>query len=174
MIETIVKLQAWSKKNFPYATPEECWWGLVEELGEYAHATLKGKQKIRGFSDPQKVTASQLDAIADAAVFAIDLCTRKGMTAAEVETAFLFARADRDVAGIDITPEGPMQSVVMRGVLHFIALDGVERYDAVTIFSGLKTLAAMHGADLAQIVDNVYETTLRHRDWVANPTGALQ
>jgi len=55
----------WQTKNFPDATIEDTIDGMLEELGELCHATLKGRQGIRGMDDQEKVLAARKDAVGD-------------------------------------------------------------------------------------------------------------
>lgn len=61
----------WAKANFPDATAEDAWLGMVEEIGELAHALLKRRQGIKGMDDDVNFKAAVLDACADAAIFCV-------------------------------------------------------------------------------------------------------
>ena len=50
--------------------------GVVEEVGELAHANLKDIQGIRG--DPDEHIARKRDAVADTLIFLLDYCTKEG------------------------------------------------------------------------------------------------
>ena len=73
---------AWSRKNFPNNTPENPFLGMVEELGELAHALLKAKQGIRGTAEQHEAAAK--DAIGDLLVYMADFCERKGWSMQEI------------------------------------------------------------------------------------------
>lgn len=60
----------WTQHNFPNAKPYQPLLGIIEEVGELAHAHLKAEQGIR---DPK--IESKVDAIADAIVFMAHYCT---------------------------------------------------------------------------------------------------
>jgi len=64
----------WSCKNFPNNEPFDPFYGMIEEIGELAHAILKKKQGIRG--TPEEHDAAIKDAIADCMIFATDYCCR--------------------------------------------------------------------------------------------------
>lgn len=97
-----VRLYRWQQRNFGIAGAEQLALGINEEVGELAeaiesaleplesvilflrikraagkicHAVLKNSQKIRGMADPEKFREVAGDAIADVAVFEIQLCT---------------------------------------------------------------------------------------------------
>jgi NTP pyrophosphatase (non-canonical NTP hydrolase) len=72
---------AWADRNFGPTTgsAEQVAFnalGVVEEVGELAHALLKQHQGIRG-SWEEHETAGQ-DAVADVVIFLANLCHRKG------------------------------------------------------------------------------------------------
>lgn len=69
--EYIKQVGTWSKKNFDYQ--DKIGLGVVEELGEYAHAELKFRQKIRGYDTMAKAEEARLDALADATIFLFNL-----------------------------------------------------------------------------------------------------
>lgn len=53
--------------------------GVVEELGELAHAHLKNEQGIRGFDDEQKTREAKEDAIGDLLVYLVNYCSKSGL-----------------------------------------------------------------------------------------------
>ncbi|MDQ3170340.1 MAG: DUF4406 domain-containing protein [Acidobacteriota bacterium] len=72
-LDRIVReMPGWQAHNFP---GRPAYWpllGMVEELGELAHAFLKAEQKIRG--TPEEHRAMKIDAVIDLFVFGIDFC----------------------------------------------------------------------------------------------------
>ena len=77
---SLSRLQAeqreWSERNFG---PHPAWHpllGVVEEVGELAHAFLKAEQGIRG--SREELEAEAKDAVADAVIFLSDFCTCAG------------------------------------------------------------------------------------------------
>lgn len=54
--------------------------GVVEEVGELCHATLKHHQGIRGFDDPAKYEEAVIDAAADIMVYLCDYAEREGFS----------------------------------------------------------------------------------------------
>ena len=69
--ETQKKLYTWKQRNFPNSGAYEQCVGLIEELGELAHAHLKGSQNIR--HTPAEIVAMKQDAIGDMVVFLLNL-----------------------------------------------------------------------------------------------------
>ena len=76
---TFGELQAqvghWSLKNFGEDPPVWKFVGMVEEVGELAHALLKKKQGIRITEDHE---AKAKDAVGDLLVYTADFCARMG------------------------------------------------------------------------------------------------
>jgi len=72
----------WSRKNFPNNTPNNPFLGMVEEVGELAHALLKADQGIRGTAAEHEEAA--MDAVGDILVFMADFCERKGWSMQEI------------------------------------------------------------------------------------------
>ncbi len=75
----------WSAYNFDAdkRTPDMMLFGIVEEVGELAHATLKHRQGIRGFDDAKFEELSK-DAAADLFVFLTGYCTARGWNLGDI------------------------------------------------------------------------------------------
>jgi NTP pyrophosphatase (non-canonical NTP hydrolase) len=61
--------KVWLGRNFPDTTADQQFLGVVEEVGELAHAILKKKQGIRDTS-----AESAKDAVADIMIFLMNYC----------------------------------------------------------------------------------------------------
>ncbi len=72
----------WGRYNFPDATSDEQFLGVVEEVGEIAHAILKGKQGIRGYSPEDEEEIK--DGIGDLIIFLLNYCDRRGWSLLEI------------------------------------------------------------------------------------------
>ena len=78
----------WSIKNFGEVPNSQIpmrissFLGIVEEIGELAHALLKWGQGIRGSEEEHRKVIE--DSIADLLVFTLDFCGRNGMNAEEL------------------------------------------------------------------------------------------
>lgn len=86
--ELQVMLAAWKNEQLPGTShPEylgtgeeigelsECVLGLMAAYGKLNHIRLKTDQKIRGYGDIDKLREETADAIADIAIFQMQLCT---------------------------------------------------------------------------------------------------
>lgn len=65
----------WALENFGDAPAWQPLLGIVEEVGELAHAHLKQAQGIRTEEDHE---ADAKDAIGDIIIYLVDYCTRRG------------------------------------------------------------------------------------------------
>lgn len=70
------RLQLWRERNFPGTDAEQQLLGVVEEVGELAHAVLKRKQGIRGTTDDHE--AAIIDAVGDIQIFLAGFCSYEG------------------------------------------------------------------------------------------------
>lgn len=71
------RLHLWRQRNFPSADAEQQLLGVVEEVGELAHAVLKRKQGIRGTT--VKHDADIEDAVGDILIFLAGFCSYEGI-----------------------------------------------------------------------------------------------
>jgi NTP pyrophosphatase (non-canonical NTP hydrolase) len=77
-----IEVADWSRRNFERQEPSDCFEGIVEEVGELAHARLKARQGIRG--TPAEHLAAEKDAIGDILIYMADYCQRRGFDLAEI------------------------------------------------------------------------------------------
>lgn len=68
---------AWTYINFPTKEPDDPLLGLVEEVGELAHAHLKQKQQIRGTWKQHQ--DAKIDAVGDIVVYLSDYCNQNNI-----------------------------------------------------------------------------------------------
>lgn len=79
----------WLRHNFPQAEPWEALMGALEELGELAHAHLKGFNHIRGLSNAVEINAKKADAIGDVVIYLTSYCNTNDLDLATcVEVAW--------------------------------------------------------------------------------------
>lgn len=68
-------LKLWKLHNFPASDDRDQLLGIVEELGELAHAILKLRQGIRG--TPAEHEAAAKDAVGDLFIFLTNFCSAR-------------------------------------------------------------------------------------------------
>ena len=73
------KLFKWQREQFGNTPLAHLALGVAEEVGELSHAILKRDQGIRGFDDKKKFEEAVADAIADTAIYSINLCSTLGI-----------------------------------------------------------------------------------------------
>jgi NTP pyrophosphatase (non-canonical NTP hydrolase) len=66
--------KAWLAKNFPNQKLHEPLLGLMEEVGELAHAHLKHDQEIRGLAEIKQAYEKKEDAIGDIVIYLASYC----------------------------------------------------------------------------------------------------
>src|SRR6187399_2240071 len=71
-LELIQAVGGWADKNFGDRRGAD--WGMIEEVGEAAHAVLKAQQKIRGFENEIIFMKHFEDAMADIIIYLCDWC----------------------------------------------------------------------------------------------------
>lgn len=67
----------WLRRNFPNDDAGRQLLGVVEEVGELAHAHLKGQQGIR--HTPAEIREMKVDAVADIVIFLTGYCVNEGI-----------------------------------------------------------------------------------------------
>ena len=77
------EIHSWSTRNFGHniniCFDTSAFLGMVEEIGEIAHAILKLSQGIRG--DQSTHVAAIKDGVADLLIFTLDFCARNNLDA---------------------------------------------------------------------------------------------
>jgi NTP pyrophosphatase (non-canonical NTP hydrolase) len=78
------ELGPWQDHNFPgwRDTPYRLLLGVTEEVGELAHAHLKGEQGIRGTAEEHEAAAR--DAVGDTIVYLTAYCEARGWNVVDV------------------------------------------------------------------------------------------
>lgn len=79
VVDSISKLQVqiayWQSENFGVVSMERQALGVAEEAGELCHSILKHLQGIRGYDDENYFRVKAGDAIADATIYLMQVCT---------------------------------------------------------------------------------------------------
>lgn len=101
-----VQHKLWLDHNFPNQQAHDALLGLVEEVGELAHAHLKAAQGIRGTLEEHRAEAS--DAIGDIVIYLASYCNSNDYDLHKcVETAWEEVRG-RDWRASPTTGKFPM------------------------------------------------------------------
>ena len=76
--ELQLQSSVWTKSNFGKHPSYQPLLGVVEEVGELAHAHLKNEQGIRGTPDEHR--AAKIDAIGDIIIYLVDYCNQEDIS----------------------------------------------------------------------------------------------
>lgn len=68
-----IEISEWANRNFKDRLPHQPLLGIIEEVGELAHAHLKTEQGIRGTVEQHKL--NKVDAVGDIFIYLADYCT---------------------------------------------------------------------------------------------------
>lgn len=78
------RLHLWRQKNFPDADAAQQFLGMVEELGELAHARLKHEQGIRDLGEIDEFEQAEQDALGDLLIYTLGYCSYRGLNLAHL------------------------------------------------------------------------------------------
>ncbi len=161
--------KAWVKKNFPNTTVYDMFEGMVEELGELAHARLKRRQGIRGTKEEHD--AEEKDAIGDIAITAIHYATLRGFDVQTCVNELLedgWVDLHKSSTGAFIALVGQMndfsKAVDIRPTLEESWLVG-------DLFLTLRSYCSRRDLDFTSILNETWDH-VKKRDWTKNPLSA--
>lgn len=157
---------AWAEKNFGELRAPEL--GIVEEIGEAAHAELKHYQRIRGFDKLETFQDAFTDSLGDAMIFLCDWC--------HIHNAYFQFSQIKMVGGKNWAVEGfpsIMQHLLQATSALFsptVGLGDVAFASQVAnrITQGLSYWACKYDFDLPLIVSATW-VSVSGRDWKSNP-----
>lgn len=169
------EVSAWSLRNFG---PQPAWQpmlGMVEELGEFFAA----RELASGHTSDSQVANFRLqmaDAIADGAIYMVNLCTTAGLEFQNIYTHL--PTAPQDLSDAQVTG-------VLAAACHAVLKEaqGIRGYDVKRRREELEVCIAMWYRwagfqvwrfgmrTVVELTRDVWEV-VRTRDWVKNPTDA--
>jgi NTP pyrophosphatase (non-canonical NTP hydrolase) len=167
--EILKKLQpeqaAWAKRNFgDRISALQGLLGVVEEVGELAHAVLKKWQGIRG--TPEEHDEAIKDACADVVIFMLDYCNMEGFELYDA-LSLHHATMQADVVG---GPHAELQRVVIAlGQLNLADLTNqAQPKHAGKVIAELQRFCDASQLDLWALVEITW-LHVKQRDWVKYP-----
>lgn len=162
--EIVEAHKVWANKNFPDMTAEDCLLGMVEEVGELAHAVLKSRQGIRNADKKEELVK---DAIADIAIFTMDFCNRSGFDF----NKFYYCNPHKPQMPLD-----KIENLMVSGLAYncgslgfdysFFDVPGIEKH-LKEILGRLRILSDAYGFYLPEIIAETWEEVSK-RDWTKN------
>jgi NTP pyrophosphatase (non-canonical NTP hydrolase) len=69
----------WVRRNFPTEQKHSPLLGIMEEVGELAHAHLKNEQNVRKAADPIVANAMKADALGDIFIYMMSYCNQNDL-----------------------------------------------------------------------------------------------
>lgn len=169
----------WVKFNFPNRHQLMPLMGIIEELGELAHAQLKGEQGIR--YTPEVVMAKKVDAIGDILVYTSDYCSALGLDLEECIMNYGFEPTREGIDRYFVPPWTPAKALTMiaRRVgeisqAYHPEMTGTDRASAHAIGGMTMMLSAycrLSNIDMLSAVETTW-SRVKQRNWIANPIDA--
>jgi len=175
------ELKEWSVHNFgplppEGELPEHPLTGLMEELGELAHAHLKQQQGIRGTASEHEAAAK--DAIGDLIIFLCDYSTRRGWDLDELSNKGV----DINVTPCKGLPDDALHRLgaVLGELCDYHVLwkhlpnDRLtfakdSRHSVSMFLANLQIYAIHRGWNAYSLGMTTWNTIVKKRDWKANP-----
>lgn len=156
--QLVAQRNPWIAHNFPDTDPAETYVGVVEELGELAHAHLKQRQSIRGSHEEH--IANGKDAIGDMIVYLLGCMNEAGMP--RVFSAHPFQPQDE----LD-------NDFIFRLAIAVGGLVGRKSvYDIEQVIRYCEEYCHMRGWDYEAIVRETWAEVSK-RDWIKFPGDGL-
>lgn len=155
-----IRHKVWAGHNFPDTKAERPYIGMIEELGELAHAELKIQQQIRG-SEEDHLQAAK-DAVGDFCIYLMHYCNILGEKIKDVEKG-AFVCSDQFV-GIRVLLDS-------LNSLDSLSLGSLEKSRVTSVLVVLDGYCCFRGWDLNDVVIKTWEK-VEKRDWINNPDSA--
>lgn len=169
-VDLIDQVGMWANYNFGHMRGPD--YGIIEEIGEAAHAVLKRRQKIRGFDLDDVFYDYFNDALADAVIYLADYCY--------IHRSFFKFKRNMQHSCVTIEDERKIIAHLLQAISQLFMYDEImvgekveqgaqEIYNLIVqrICDGLEYWATAYGMDLPTVVTGVWENVKR-RDWKAN------
>lgn len=163
--QLIKERDEWIAHNFPnpqIPNPQESILGVIEEVGELAHAHLKGLQNIRGTQEEHDANAK--DAIGDATVYLLGVLSYHNTVPGDSLPQHVVNRFDSAQGCI-------IQASKWTGTLRLVSDlpdPRVIANRAGRVVGALRAYCLIRGWDYESIVHSVWNK-VKKRDWIANP-----
>lgn len=138
--------------------------GIIEELGELAHANLKAKQNIRGNKEEHEAAAR--DAIGDMTVYLWGITGRVEPPLGPPIDEYFWALVDTCTLTTSLLTKLAQSVGKISAAVDVGGKPSV--YDIAYLVAGMIAYCGVHGWDYHQIVDDTW-CAVEKRDWIAFP-----
>ena len=155
--ERFLKIQKehkiWQTYNFGKVSSNQCRLGVIEEIGELAHAELKIQQGIRGSKEDHIEEIK--DALGDICIYLCGYLSALSKSINVDETANLttIAKTENEILIFELTIRTGLPADSLKSSEHFIYL--------------LELYAVNYGLNLIDIVEETW-SRVKTRDWTKN------
>jgi len=164
---------AWVIHNFGLPDNENKWQplvGIIEEIGEFAHAHLKKSQCIRGTAEDHDI--AMRDAIGDIGIYLMDFCTRVNLDFKEILFTTHHGRIGREPMYLHVM-ELAAKGAAMRLLLGKDIHHTVNRNYILEFVRCLWETANRMDIILTEVVVTTWEGIVKKRDWKQNNSNGI-
>lgn len=155
----------WRNLNFPGWTGRQQLFGVIEEVGEFAHAYLKRQQGIRGSEEHH--LSNMKDAIGDIMIYFLGFMTAKGINA-EVVWSYPVQRVPSDGDEALLSVSGQLGKVCRAVQLDFGSELSLSAY--CSSFMHLVDSLSRQTTGLPSLDHTATAWAIvQERDWIAKP-----
>ncbi len=141
----------WDEANFGVQDLEVYELGMIEEVGELAHAVLKRKQGIRNSEDHD---ANIKDAVADIGIYLIGYCTEVGLDFYDLS--------------VECEPKiGSRVQDISNNIVDLIGWQGGS--EIKELIGSLESFSIQEGFTFGYVIRETWDNVVSKRDWKINP-----
>lgn len=162
----------WARKNFGPGNAGLVALGIIEEIGELAHAHLKGEQGIR--HTQAEILAMKRDALGDAVIFMADVASIRGLCLGHSIDGLQADAANFPPKGTGSARLLAIAAANAAGLACLASVPGGAIHDRFyDVLVALCDYAHSEGINLSDAVRETWTNTVSKRDWKSSPaTGA--
>jgi NTP pyrophosphatase (non-canonical NTP hydrolase) len=160
--EIAAEIDAWGRKNFPIRIPRM---GVLEEIGELAHAFLKRAQGIRDMDKPELFLKATKDAVADCMVYLMHDMFIQNVQFEPDD----FDELPDEPLGLDLAEDMQELFGEIASYAGDLLIDDTTVYGKLT--HGMRLIAQHCEFDFMEAVESTW-ARVKTRDWKKNPSDA--
>lgn len=164
---------AWVIHNFGMPDNENKWQplvGIIEEIGEFAHAYLKKFQGIRGTAEDHDI--AMRDAVGDIAIYLMDFCTRVNLDYKEILFTTWHSRVGKEPMYkhvMELSAKASALRLLLGKDIHYT----VNRNYILEFVRCLWETANRLDLILTEVVVSTWEGIVKKRDWKQNNSNGI-
>ena len=148
--------KVWAEKNFGKQDVEDYCLGMIEEVGELAHAVLKRKQGIRCTEDHDAMIR---DAVGDISIYLVGFCNCENRNLGDYYIPHETFAFNGTVVGVNSAIVGTINAI------NDISIP----FNIREIIGCLNSFCKIEGFDFEQTVMDTWKNVVSKRDWKNDP-----